>query len=455
MPISSDIQAAVRSSGAFPPGARILAMLSGGADSVCLVHVLRESLGPESLFALHVNHGLRTSADVDERFCAELCERLGVPLVNERVAVDSRGNLEGAAREARYAAAERVRAQHDLDAIATGHTATDQVETVLYRLVVSPGRRALLAILPRSGRVVRPLLAITRAQARDYCREQGLDWREDETNLDRRLARNRLRLDVLPVLRELHPAIEENVRATVSQLREEAEVLDAAVEEAIERVASPAPLVAVDAGRLAELPPALRRLVLRRLAEQAAGATLALSQDRVHEIERLATRGGSGALDIGAGVRVVAEYGVLRFLSEAAEREPEPAVLTVPGRCRFGDWALSCELERDGTSRDRDLGSVDEPLVDAARLGPELTVRSWREGDRMQPLGLRGSKSLQDLFTDHKVPRSLRHRLPVVVCDGEIAWVAGVALSDRFKLTAGSERAARLRASAVAVAKDG
>jgi tRNA(Ile)-lysidine synthase len=120
----------------------------------------------------------------------------------------------------------------------------------------------------------------------------------------------------------------------------------------------------------------------------------------------------------------------------------------VPGRCRFGDWQLACDLlaARPGP---RELGSSDEPVVDAAKLADLLIVRSWREGDRMRPLGLDGSKSLQDIFTDRKVPRSLRSQLPVVVSGDEIAWVAGVALSDRFKVTDETERAARLRASAV------
>jgi tRNA(Ile)-lysidine synthase len=170
----------------------------------------------------------------------------------------------------------------------------------------------------------------------------------------------------------------------------------------------------------------------------------------VDEIERLAARPASGALDLGAGVSVLAEYGVLRFRRSADEQAPAPAVLAVPGSCRFGDWSMSCELEPNRSRFEGGLGSMDEPLLDAASLERQLTVRSWRAGDRMSPLGLEGSKSLQDLFTDRKVPRSLRSRLPVVVCGEEIAWVAGVALSERFKVRPDTERVARLRASAVA-----
>jgi tRNA(Ile)-lysidine synthase len=139
-------------------------MLSGGGDSVCLVHVLREQLGARRIEALHVNHGLRPEADADESFCVELCASLGIELAIERVPVAARGNLEAQAREARYAAAERVRAARGLDVIATGHTASDQVETILYRLASSPGRRALLGMSARRGRLVRPLLEVTREE---------------------------------------------------------------------------------------------------------------------------------------------------------------------------------------------------------------------------------------------------------------------------------------------------
>jgi tRNA(Ile)-lysidine synthase len=437
----------VRRSGLLEPGARVLALLSGGADSVCLVHVLRQLIGAGSLVCLHVNHGLRPAAADDERFCAELCESLGLDLAVERVELPERGNVEANARELRYAAAERTRASRGLDLVATGHTADDQVETVIYRLAASPGRRALLGMEPRRGRLVRPLLEVSREATRDYCRAAGLSWREDETNLDRSFARNRIRLDVLPALREVHAAADRNVLATVDELREEAALLAGAVDEAVGRVAVAGDAPAIDGARLRELDPPLRRLVLRRLAEEAARGPLPLRSSQVREIESLAERGGSASLDLGAGVTVVSEYGVLRFQRAGGDEPPRPVPLPVPGRCRFGDWMLLCELT--GT-RPGNLGSADEPLLDAAKLEEELTVRGWIEGDRMRPLGLGGTKSLQDLFTDQKIPRALRRTLPVVESGGEIAWVAGVAVSDRFKVTVDTTETARLRALASA-----
>jgi tRNA(Ile)-lysidine synthase len=440
------VTAAVRSSEALVPGAGTLALLSGGADSVCLVHVLAQVLGPGRLQALHVHHGLREAADEDERFCAELCASLGVPFHAEGVQL-SPGNVEGQAREARYTAAETVRAREGLDLIATGHTSSDQVETVLYRLVSSPGRRALLGMEPRRDRIVRPLLGVTARDTRAYCEQAGLAWREDESNLDRAIARNRLRLDVVPALEQIHPAAAGNVLATAAELREEYELLERAVDEALERCGAGGSPPTVEASRLAAEPEPLRRLVVRRLAERAAGGPVPIGIDRIHEIERLAARGGSGSADLGGGLRAVVEYGLVRFQREQEGAVAEPSALAVPGHCRFGAWEVVCEP--GPAPGDGGIGSLDEPLLDAGSLARTLTVRAWRDGDRMRPLGLRGSKSLQDLFSDRKVPRSLRRSLPVVVSGEDIAWVAGVAVSEDFRLTERTSATVRLRAGVV------
>jgi tRNA(Ile)-lysidine synthase len=439
--------AAIERSGLVAPGARVLVMLSGGADSVCLLHALRELIGAERLHALHVNHGLRAAADEDERFCQELCASLGVALTVEHIEVHPPGNMEASAREGRYAAAEVVREREGLDLIASAHTASDQVETILYRLVSSRGRRALLGMRARRGRLVRPLLELTSDDMRAYCVRAGLSWREDETNEDVRYARNRLRLRVLPELRLIHAGTDANVLATAAELADEAEVLDRAVDEAIERLGAGGAPPALEWSRLATLPPALRRLVVRRLAEEAAGEALPLGGADLERLERLAASGGTAELDLGRGVRAVSEYGLIRFLRDARELLATPVELPVPGSCRFGEWELSCTLE--GRSRSLDLGSPDSPALDAGLLARTLTVRPWEQGDRMRPLGLGGTKSLQDLFVDRKVPRSLRASLPVVESGGEIAWVAGVAVSETFKVTDRTTETARFDAKAL------
>ena len=252
---------------------------------------------------------------------------------------------------------------------------------------------------------------------REYLRARALEWREDPSNGDRRFARARVRHDVVAALRELSPAAERTIAETARQLRDESEVLDAVVDEALRELGG-GPAISLPA--LLGHPPAVRRMVLRALAERAApsGEPRSLSRREVEAILALDER-GSKSLDLGAGLRAVSEYGTLRFTLAADAATPDPVPLSVPGRARFGDWDVEARLG----------GPAD---VTVSKIGPELTVRAWRDGDRMRPAGLGGSKSLQDLFTDRKVPRALRHALPVVESDGEIVWVAGVAVDERF-----------------------
>ena len=411
--------AAARASGLISPGVPLLVLLSGGADSTCLLDVSMR-LGARTK-ALHVNYGLRAESAGDERHCRQLCARLGIELVVEHVTLPAAGNLQAAAREARYSLA----ARHAEGDYAAAHTLSDQVETVLYRLASSPGRRALLGMSPRRGRLVRPLLCVLRSDTPAYCRARGIDWREDLSNQDARFARARVRGEVLPVLRQLAPAAERTIAETSALLRDEADVLEGIVGATVARLGGPA---GIERAELEREPLALRRLVLRRMAELAAGADRSLSRAEADAVLELGRAGGSARLDLGGGLRALAEYGTLRFSLAGDEVEaPEPVALAVPGTARFGSWVVEARIGPGG-----------EEELAAEALGRTPLVRSWREGDRIRPPGLDGSKSLQDLFTDRKVPRALRHVLPVVEAGGEIAWVAGVAVGERFRASTGT-----------------
>jgi tRNA(Ile)-lysidine synthase len=285
-------------------------MLSGGRDSVCLLDIAVALCGPERVRALHINYGLRAESSEDERHCRELCGRLGVQLevVCAERAPDAVGNMHAWARKLRYDAAMRLAETHDA-LIATGHTASDQVETILYRLAASPGRRALLGMSTREGRLVRPLLGLTRQSTGDYCRELKLAWREDESNDSERYARARVRHGLLVALDAVHPAARANVLRTAELLREETELLDALVESELEGSES------IAIGRLRELPPALQRLVVIRLAEGAAGTYVPQAGERVGEILRLGARGGQAELHVGGLAGAVIERGELRMIA--------------------------------------------------------------------------------------------------------------------------------------------
>jgi tRNA(Ile)-lysidine synthase len=411
----------VRAEALLAPGRPVVVMLSGGRDSTCLLDLAVRIAGAPAVSALHVNYGLRADAAADERHCRELCAALGVTLEVSRPQRPNRGNLQAWAREARYQAAASLAAERGAE-VATGHTRSDQVESILYRLASSPSRRALSGMPAREGALVRPLLGYTREDTTAYCRARRLEWREDETNESSAYARGRIRRDLVPALLDVHPGAEHNVLALAEILRHEGAVLDALVDDVLEQRAE------VELERLRGLPPALRRLVVQRLADEAAGGLAPGAGRRAEDVVALGDR-GTVELAIGNGLRAVAEYGRLRIerLGAAPASTPEAVCLKIPGQAVFGVCEVVCQVGAPA----RGPG-----ILDRAELGSELLVRAWRAGDRMAPLGLNGTKSLQDLFTARRVPRGRRATVPVVEAGGgEIAWVAGVGTSERFKVT--------------------
>jgi tRNA(Ile)-lysidine synthase len=316
-----DVLTRVRAGGLLSEGRPVLVLLSGGRDSVCLLDVAVELAGRAAVSALHVDHGLRADAPQDVPHCEGLCERLGVDLdVHRARRPQDTGNTQAWARDVRYGEGARLAAARGAR-LAAGHTATDQAETVLYRLAASPGRRALLGMEDAAGLLVRPLLraGLTREETAAWCRSRGLPWREDPGNDDDGYARSRVRAGLVPALRAVHPAAEANVLRTAALLREEAAVLDQVVATAL------AGRDHIGVEHLAALPPALGRLVVRRLAEAATGGLCGRAPGRLGEI--LALDPGGGALDVGDGARAVVAGGVLRMVPvpPLPERPPSPS----------------------------------------------------------------------------------------------------------------------------------
>ena len=284
----------------------MVVLFSGGRDSTCLLDLAVTVAGPAAVAALHVNYGLRTASDQDEQHCRRMASELGIELAVHRPVASPppTGNVQAWARAERYAAADRLRAP-DGD-VAAGHTATDQVETILYRLASSPSRRALLGMRPREGQLIRPLLPFTRAQTAEHCRARGLEWREDESNASGAYARNRIRHALVPALEQAHPAAQANVAALAEILAGEAEVLD-------ELVASV--LGGRDEVSLAVLraqPPALRRLIVQRLADIAAGEPAAGVARRAADVAALPDT-GTASVDLPHRIRATATRGIVRF----------------------------------------------------------------------------------------------------------------------------------------------
>jgi tRNA(Ile)-lysidine synthase len=305
LPPDRRVAAYVAEHAVLEPGAPLLALVSGGADSLCLWGVLRD-LGYE-VEALHVDHGLRgAEGEADAGFCREL----GATVV--RADVGQGGNIEARAREARYALAREAAAGRT---IATGHTLSDQAETVLYRLASSSGPRAAAGMRPRVGDLARPLLCLTAEETRAWCAQRGIEPRIDTSNGDLALRRNLIRHEVLPALARVHPGAERNLARTAQLLGEVDELLR---ELAAEHLHEP-----LELGRLDGLPRALRAIVLREAAERTAGRPLRLSQDLTRRLLELSERrGGVERLSLTADLEAVRDRSTLGFGPPA--RYPQP-----------------------------------------------------------------------------------------------------------------------------------
>ena len=330
--------------------------------------------------------------------------------------------------------------------IATGHTRSDVAETVVYRLAKSPGSRALLGHEPALGPCDPPAPRPSREETRALAAAAGLPFADDESNLDPAFARNRIRAEVLPALAKLSPETERNIAETRAELGEEAALLERVAFDALERAGTGPSDTSLDARALRVWEPALQRLALRSLAERAAGRQVALGRSRAQPRSRAsplsprAARSRSAEASARSASPAPCSFRVMDPLDAAPE--PLAGLLTLPGRCQVGDWEVRAELHPAPVAP----AGPELATLDAAALGEPLHVRTWREGDRIRPLGMDGSKTLGDLFADRGVPRSQRTRVPVVTCGDRVAWVAGVAVSDDFRLGADTTSAAVITA---------
>lgn len=442
------------------PADRVLCMVSGGADSTAMLHVLCElasgrvdSLrGGFSLGICHVNYGTRGSdSEEDEIFVRHLGDRLSVQVHTIRAPVAERSNFQAWARDFRYLAARNLCRWQGYTKIAVAHNRDDRIETFLYRLVTYSGRRSLVVMPSRKGRVIRPLLFLNGAEIRDYCAATGIDFREDKSNQSLEYRRNRLRHQVMPGLAEVRPDFRDRIEETIMMLEDEQAALDSLTDMAWQEVLTPqgeaesGEAAVLSATSLTLLDRAVARLVVRRWLA-AADITERITRRLLDAIVDLAS-GSSGTrrLSLPCGLVVERRYDLMSLVpgEPDSDEAPEPVGLPVPGYVRFGDYHIEAQHLPDPGQVTGDHMTAE---IDADKVRGPLTVRAWRSGDRIRPLGMEGTKSLQDLFTDEKIPEPERGRLAIVCCDDAIVWVCGVRLSEDFRVTSRSRQAIRLTA---------
>jgi tRNA(Ile)-lysidine synthase len=439
----------------LPRGARVVAAVSGGADSVALACLLAElaARGTLELAGIaHLNHQLRgADADDDEAFCAAMAARMSVPFRSARVdvaaAARARGeSIEAAARHERYAWLAETAAELAATHIATGHTLDDQAETVLLRLLRGAGSRGLSGIRAARGAVIRPLIECRRADVRAYLSARDEPFREDASNLDVSIPRNLLRRDLLPVIDRVTPGGLEALARTAALAADDEDFLVAeAVIAARSVVLASADGVQLHRVPLKALAPAIARRVIRAAVEMAAPIDAPrLTSRHIEAVWRLVTSDSARHADL-PGVRVEADQNVLRVNRAASDEShlagdaPFELALGVPGTLTIleAGWIISAERGHQTAPAGVEPREALRIAVPAALVRGPLTVRNRRPGDRIKPIGAPGRKKVQDLLVDRKVPRAERDRVPVVVdADGRLMWVVGVAMADEFRVTA-------------------
>lgn len=458
------VQKTIQIHALIPPGSHVLVGVSGGADSVALariLHALCRSLKFRITLA-HLNHSLRgIESDGDEGFVESFARVLRVPFIHERCEVRKwarkKGiSLEMAAREMRHRFFRQALNKVSADAVALAHTADDQAETVLLKLMRGAGFQGLSGMRPRTSiagmTIIRPLLDIPRQRIISYFKKTEQKWREDSTNKEVCFMRNRVRHELLPFLEErFNPQVKEALAQTATLFGDEEEwksrliaPLYAACTTSDARDA-----LAVDA--LREQPIAVqRRILLNWLREHK------IDLERVDYtlirqlLELVQTKRGTQHVSLPGGVTAVRSYAVLSVVEHDA---PQPApfrqAIVVPGETILPGTGLrvTATWSRGAIKRRSRIGSFPvEASLSAEAIGrSRLFLRSWSAGDRMKPLGIKGSKKIQDIFVDQKVPKLKRIETPLLECKKEIVWLPGYQVASRWEVMGSLDRSLHVR----------
>lgn len=432
------VQKTIARFGMLNPGERVVVAVSGGPDSMVLLHLLCLLQEPLALrlHVAHLDHGLRgEEGKRDAEFVRGWAEKGGLPSTIGRVEVRKmKGSLQEAARHARYRFLEEVAKKVGASRIALGHTQDDLAETVLINLMRGAGLKGLAGIPPaREGWIIRPLIETSRQEVLAYAESQGVPFVVDASNLSGRYLRNRIRLKLLPTLAEYNPRVVETLARAALILREEDAYLSTLAEAALSSLLkgeeTALPILALEG-----LHPALRRRVLREAFFGVSG--LSLSWGKTLALEGL-LQAPSGRLSLPGGVVALREGERLIFARRGDPQGVE-AVYPIPleGEMELPAFGLRLRftlLPKEAC--DLKVASSFSAFFDSQRMEEPLTVRAWRPGDRFFPLGLGGRKKLQDFFVDLKIPRWRRHSIPFLLSRDQIAWVVGMRIDDRFKVT--------------------
>jgi len=453
-------------------GQSLLVAVSGGVDSVCLLHVLitlREELNL-NLHVAHLDHGLRgAEAEADATYVTRLASRLGVPATIEKRDVtaykqEHRLSTEEAAREVRYRFLAETAASIGSDMVAVGHTGDDQVETVLMHLVRGSGTRGLVGLRPLNRwqspggpaiTVIRPLLGVSRRETEAYCRRHRLAARTDTSNLSVSPLRNRIRLELLPLLREYNPRVAEAVLRTAAIVADDLAFIDAETERLWKKVADMRQnTVVLDRDAFGRLPPLIKRNLLRLSIERLIGGLKDIEARHIEVVMEALDKPAGKRLTLPDGLIFAIEYDRYLLTTEPVALSPFPVLegeyrLNIQGQTRLPGWLVSAAFVDPPPMAEKNKLVT---YVDLEKTGRLLLVRSRRRGDRFMPAGLGHEKKLGVFMIDARIPQAWRDRVPVVCSPQQIVWVAGYRLDERARVTPETEKVLRLEFSLTAPA---
>jgi tRNA(Ile)-lysidine synthase len=446
--LEETVQHFVEKEGLLAGVKRLGVAVSGGADSIALFHLLAPLCKKNKieLFLLHLDHGLRRDSAQDAKWVKALAKKVGVQCVVERHEVTAHLtealSVEMAAREVRQKFFESCRMQYKLDAIATGHQADDVAETLLLRLMRGAGVTGLAPLKPRSRGFIRPLLPVSGAVLRDWLKQKKKSWREDQTNMDVTIPRNRVRHETLPMLEEqFGRAVRSNLCRSADILREE----DSFLEELSQAVLSECLLSdgenALDVNRLQTAPLAVQRRVLRLWLWR---AEIPL-ESGFDSVERLRALEDGDKEQLTDNVYVIVQKGVLRIIQVSLFQSP-PKKVNLRGKTCWGELLITCKASKGIESAAQGIGAYPSVCtINAKALNDQpLVVRGRQPGDRMVPYGMKGTKKVQDIFVDEKVPEHTRDGIPILVCGDEIVWIPGYRIADRFAVRSNHAKSLRI-----------
>ncbi len=443
-------------------GAKVIVSVSGGADSVALLSLLHrlESTYRLTLIVAHVNHQMRGKEAVrDARFVERYADKLGFPFHSFDVDVQTLKRRTGlspqhAARQLRHDALQALFRSLAATHIALGHTADDQAETLLIRLLRGGGPAGLAGIPAKRMPFIRPLLRVHRDSILAYLQTAGIPWVEDSSNTNRGYLRNRVRLDLMPMLREYHPHVARRLQQVADMLRADNDVLEQQTEALARQVLNRGvgkAMLALRRAPFTAAPLAMQRRLLRYAMDRLPLSNNAAGFRDMETLRRFVIDGGKVGQRLALAGRLMAERHSDVVLLWQARALPPTAVsvpLPVPGTLTLRDLALSLAARTPALTRDwQDRTQPYRVFVDFGALPSPLSIRFPRPGDRFHPLGAAGSQKLQDFFVNHKVPKAARPYVPLVLTGAEILWVVGYRIAEPFKVRPETRRMLELACS--------